>query len=139
MWIGDLNCRVGHKIDYIQKERVTDLDFNDVLNDIPSRQLSMDYTSNRFGDYLLDICKSTNMCILNDRSCVNDKGVFTCFTHNSKSLMDYVVTSYSNFDLIKGFKVHQCNEFSNHIPISLHILIGTCNSVNNLPTRVYSN
>ncbi|XP_053383523.1 uncharacterized protein LOC123541356 [Mercenaria mercenaria] len=138
LWIGDLNSRVGQKSDYIENERITGLDFNDFLNDLPSSRTSMDHSSNRFGDYLLDICKSTNICIMNGRSgCNGDNGNFTCFTHNGESLIDYVLTSYGNFKLIRNFNVHNYTEYSNHSPISFEIITGMCKCNNNSQKREF--
>jgi len=87
---GDMNARVGQTCDYINNDRP--LPDNDaILIDTPLFQVSRDLTSNRFGDNLLDICKSTNLRIVNGRL-NGDQGKWTCITQNGQSVVDYVIT-----------------------------------------------
>ena len=88
------------------------------------QRCSLDRGSNRFGDCLLDLCKSFNIKLLNGRLFPNtDK--MTCFTANGESVVDYVVTSQNNFTSISDMQVHDFNEFSNHAPIIFSLKIGT--------------
>lgn len=85
-------------------------------------RVSKDRTVNRFGDMLLDLCKASGMCIVNGR--YNDdpnNGSYTCMTANGESVVDYLLTSFSNFKIISDFKVHTFNEHSNHTPLSFSI------------------
>ena len=73
---------------------------------------------------LLDLCKATEMRIVNGRIfCNTDK--MTCFTPNGESLIDYIVTGEYNFASFSNVTVHDYNEFSNHAPISFCLKIGT--------------
>lgn len=124
--LGDFNSRIGEKSDFIENERITVQDMNIELNDKPTKRLTMDKTCNRFGEYLLELCKATNMCVVNWRSgCHDDNGCFTCYTHNGESLIDYVITNYSLMKNIRNFKVHGYKEYSNHAPISFGLCIQT--------------
>ena len=65
----------------------------------------MDTVVNRFGDYLLDLCKAAGMRIVNGRIFPNtDK--MTCFTHNGESVVDYLITSENNFSSLSYMIVH---------------------------------
>ena len=122
--IGDLNSRTGGKKDFIVDDSEL-LDFEDTFSiDTPMRRCSLDRGSNRFGDCLLDLCKSLNIKILNGRLFLNtDK--MTCFTANGESVVDYVVTSQNKFTSISDMQVHDFNEFSIHAPIIFSLKIGT--------------
>ncbi|XP_053390478.1 uncharacterized protein LOC128553365 [Mercenaria mercenaria] len=66
------------------------------------------------------------MCIVNGRSGMpDDMGNFTCMTHNGESLIDLVLTKYSNFAYLRNFQVHEYTEFSNHTPVSFVLHIAT--------------
>ncbi|XP_060602677.1 uncharacterized protein LOC132755774 [Ruditapes philippinarum] len=120
-----MNSRVGVKCDFIKDERLTDLDMNNTLNDVPPIRRSMDLNSNQFGDLLIELCKAVNMCIVNGRSGMpGDKGSYTCMTHNGESVIDLVLTKYSNFKFLKQFMIHDYTEFSNHTPVSFRLKLG---------------
>ncbi|XP_053380068.1 uncharacterized protein LOC128548716 [Mercenaria mercenaria] len=122
---GDLNSRIGQKTDYIEHDYDLQGDGNQPI-DTPLPRCSRDFKSNRFGDYLLDLCKATNLRIVNGRL-HEDKtvGKITCMTHNGESVVDYMLTSVSNFDYIDFFAVKEFNEFSNHAPLSFSLKIET--------------
>ena len=49
------------------------------------------------------MCKAVSLRIVNGRLC-NDKsiGKVTCYTHNGESVVDYLLTSQANFNLISN-------------------------------------
>ena len=115
---GDTNSRIGRKKDFIDNDR--SLDDDDVYDiDTPLPRVTSDFTSNRFGDCLLDLCKSTNIRIVNGRL-YHDKNVgkITCMTYNGMSTVDYLLTSQENFNQLSDFEVLDFNCFSNHAPIT---------------------
>ncbi|MEW8546197.1 MAG: endonuclease/exonuclease/phosphatase family protein, partial [Candidatus Thiodiazotropha sp.] len=119
--MGDLNSRTGTKNDFINtsQDRTDSYLFS---NETPSTRVSMDRTVNRFGDMLLDLCKASGMCIVNGRFIGDENnGSYTCMTANGESVVDYLLTSFSNFKMISDFKVHAFNEHSNHTPLSFSI------------------
>ena len=65
--LGDLNSRIGRKCDYIENNAEIDLEFEYVTGTNAPRN-SMDRTSNRFGEYLLELCKAVNIQCHNGRS-----------------------------------------------------------------------
>ena len=120
---GDLNCRTASKADYIENDRhIFFQDSDDV--DVPLQRISMDHGANRFGEFLLDVCKAVNMRIVNGRL-FNDKaiGKFTCTMHNGESVVDYLLTSQEDFAELSHFSINDFNIFSNHAPISFNFRI----------------
>lgn len=123
--IGDLNSRTGRKCDYIDNDSVFgDLEDSSINPDTPSRRQSVDCISNRFGVCLLDLCKATEMRIVNGRV-FHDTDKMTCYTPNGESVVDYLVTSEQNFVSLSKMMVYDYNEFSNHAPIFFAFKIGT--------------
>ena len=123
--LGDLNSRIGRKHDFIYNDSEIDLEFEYTNGDLPSRN-SMDHTSNRFGDKLLDLCKAVNILCHNGRSGLDKDGRLTCMTHAGESVVDYLLTPFENFSDVKNFNVHSFNEFSNHAPLTFSLVINTC-------------
>ena len=85
---------------------------------------SCDFGSNRFGDHLLDLCKSSNFRVVNGRLYGDkDIGKFTCMTYNGESVVDYLVTSQVNFQDLADFYVHDFNEFKfiHHISVNVSV------------------
>ena len=115
---GDLNARSSNKRDYVDLLNGRSNETH-ATGSIPLPRVSQDKGVNRFGDLLLDVCKYTDMRIVNGRL-HNDAhvGSFTCMTANGESLVDYLLTSHENYNLIQDFTVLPFNEFSNHAPLS---------------------
>ena len=119
---GDFNSRTSNKADYVENDRI--LGFQDDTEDIdiPLQRFSMGRGSNRFGEFLLDLCKAANLRIVNGRL-FNDKSIgrVTCIMHNGESIVDYLLTSHENFTEHSDFSIHDFNEYSNHAPISFQL------------------
>ncbi|GFS04675.1 zinc-binding alcohol dehydrogenase domain-containing protein 2 [Elysia marginata] len=91
---------------------------------------------NNYGHKLLDMCKTTELIILNGR-CGEDKhlGATTC---NSSSVIDYALVNYGCLDNFHmNFKVHEfshlLSDVHNHISISLSPMI----NINHLSPSKY--
>ena len=67
----------------------------------------MDHGANRFGEFLLNVCKAVNMRIVNGRL-FDDKaiGKFTCTMHNGESVVDYLLTSHEDFAELWHFSIN---------------------------------
>ena len=91
-------------------------------NEIPSRS-NRDKIINTNGRCLLDLCKTTEMSIVNGRS-GSDIGIgdFTCITHNGKSL-EYFIKDSSSLNLIEDITVWNFDEcLSNvHCPVLIEL------------------
>ena len=116
---GDMNARVDQRSDFIVNDGPL-LDITDQYDmDRPLSRVSSDNGSNRFGERLLDLCKSLNVRIMNGRIGSDQiTGSFTCYTHNGESVVDYLITMQENFDIISSFYVEDFTIHSNHAPIS---------------------
>ncbi|MCG8113230.1 MAG: endonuclease/exonuclease/phosphatase family protein, partial [Candidatus Thiodiazotropha taylori] len=111
---GDLNSRIGVKHDYVENNFGRSDDILNLFNEIPIARKTNDKGINRFGDLLLDLCKATGMCIVNGRLYGDVNGSYTCMTANGESVVDYLLTAYSNFDWLSDFNILPFNEYSNH-------------------------
>ena len=120
--LGDLNCRTSIKSDFIENDRhIPSRDVNTEI-DTPLQRYSMDRGTNRFGENLLELCKAVNMRIVNGRLHKDRSiGRMTCYTYNGESVVDYVLTSQINFNIISDFEIGDFMEYSNHAPVSLSI------------------
>ena len=72
---------------------------NLILENIVNRQngaflrATQDYKSNRYGDVLIDLCKSSDVCIVKSRL-YDDAAIciYTCTMYNDNSIVDYLLT-----------------------------------------------
>ena len=76
---------------------------------------------NEHGQNLINLCRSTNLRILNGRKLGDTIGNFTCFTHNGASTVDYALSSQSLFDKINLFHVSEQMQISDHCKITIEI------------------
>lgn len=80
--MGDLNSRCGDSQDYIEGV------------DIVAERNVVDFTSNSYGELLIQFLISANCCMLNGRNyCKND---FTCVSTKGLSVVDYLIVPHEN-------------------------------------------
>ena len=106
------------------------LEFNSIM-----QRRSMDTgNSNRYGTDLLNMCKASNMIIVNGR-CGADKNIghYTRIDTTGNSLVDYVLASINAFKHIKHFKVNPKFPESDHLPITFELMLGNLNQLNDKP------
>ena len=141
---GDLNAATNIAADFLDQDiQGTNIDWlenvdadieNDqthvVYNYLNERGLlgssSMDTRKiDKHGRDLLDLCKSTNMVILNGRIGL-DKGIghFTRVDTTDCSVVDYLLSSICMIDEVKHFAVHQ------KLPESDHLALAYCIKLN---------
>ena len=66
--VGDINARVGNRLDYINCDcSMSLIDDDDYVPDVPLMRSSLGHTCNSFSHKLLDLCKSTSMHFANGR------------------------------------------------------------------------
>ena len=119
--MGDFNARTAQEHDYITDYSI--LHFPtlegssypvDTFNQQP---VSADYITNKFGLYLLNVCKLHSIHILNGRAeNTDDKGVFTYISEQGCSVIDYCIVSSELFNEVLNFEVMLRPE-SKHMPI----------------------
>ena len=114
---GDLNARVGQRSDYITFDGpLQDLDDHSDI-DQSLALASSDNGTNRYGERLLDLCKSLNMRTVNGRVGLDsEQGKPTCCTYNGESVIDYLITRHDNFRFVKYFCVNDFNSFFKSCP-----------------------
>ena len=98
---GDLNSRTGNRPDYIENDFSLFNNDNDL--DTPLPRYSEDKTTNRFGHYLLDLCKAVQLRIVNGRlfddSCI---GAYTCMTPTGSSSIDLVNGNMEGYKILRN-------------------------------------
>jgi hypothetical protein len=121
---GDLNARVSNRLDYIVSTGKVCHQAENLLDtaiELPTR-VSCDVHSNPFGGKLIDLCKSTGLCIANGRTGKDrSRGDFTCYTSQGSSVVDYVLTSVEFREQIAGFSVCELTPHSDHTPLHLSL------------------
>ena len=114
--LGDLNARTSDVDDFIEADPFLSdyFDFDEtVLNhfnkvsslaqyNMSYKRASQDRIINKQGEHLLDICKSSNLFILNGR-CGNDKDKGK-LTFRNISLLDYGIASVDSLKFVKDFE-----------------------------------
>ena len=116
---GDFNARVGNKCDYIVNDRlIQDLDEIDYHPDVSLYRGTQDMYINAHGRKLLELCKSTNVRIVNGRL-YGDRGIgaYTFCNTLGSSVIDYFITTENNLNCICDFTIEKFNEWSDHAPV----------------------
>jgi exonuclease III len=137
---GDFNARTGNSNDFICNIKLDKFveSFPNNICETESyieKRVSQDVVTNCFGNKLLQICKNTDMRILNGRHTDDaGKGYFTFISKNGKSVVDYVITSSDNFTIVNNFQVADLTTFSDHCPISFSLSIATVDDQHTITT-----
>ena len=120
---GDYNARTQTKPDYIPCEDNTDIPVPrdiyeaDTVGTIP--RCNLDSVSNKYGDNLLQLCKTVPLRICNGRKLGDILGSFTCFTTKGQSCVDYCLASPRLYDRVKTLSVGDPDlTLSDHCPIT---------------------
>ena len=115
--VGDYNSRTSNNADYLiaDDELARLLEYDDVMikyfnkssclsdHGLSVERANKDMFLNNDGRFLLDICKSNNIFILNGR-CGQDKGI-GAFTFKDISTIDYSLSSFEGLKFISDFSV----------------------------------
>ena len=122
---GDFNARIGTRQDFILHDSTycTHLPPN-YISDYPLTRISEDNTVNEYGRELLQLCKGSQLRIVNGRV-GNDKGKgkYMCFTRHGNSVVDYVITSPDFVDSFHQFEVGTLSEISDHCPLLFEVWV----------------
>ena len=125
---GDLNGWTSNNPDFILADESNHMN---VLPDEYTPDRFMDRYSqdigrvNNNGLLLLDLCKQTEVRILNGRA-GGDRGIgkFTFVGSRGSSVVDYILASQNLFDFVSKFKVHDPNILSDHCLITFSFEFG---------------
>ncbi len=118
--MGDYNARTGNLADYLldySGDKKIDVDF--VVNSYePKNRINSDFCTNSYGRKLIDVCKNTNISMLNGRMNGDVPGKFTFHSSIGSSVIDYALVSSELMDQIVYFNVGNANPWSDHNCIS---------------------
>ena len=148
--IGDFNGRTGVLNDVLLMETNDNLDIEnydhpDILNtfnslNIPIHRTNMDTKkSNNNGNQIIEMCKLTEICILNGRF-GTDKNI-GIFTFDNKSTIDYAMCSPNLFANITDFSIDTFDRLlsDKHSPINLTINVDITNVDKQMPNNTNVN
>ena len=131
---GDFNARTHTRPDYLLNEDNTDIPIPQDIYEADTVGTTvrgnLDTITNKYGDNLLQLCKTVPLRICNGRKLGDIMGSFTCFTNNGQSCVDYCLSSPSLFDNVKTLTVgHPVLTLSDHCPLTAVVSV-------NVNTRV---
>ena len=142
--VGDLNARTGCKDDFSLPSDMFETYIPSVIADETdpvtciSCRKSEDSICNASGTKLLDLCKSTDLRIVNGRVGDDDGiGRYTFLANTGKSVIDYVISSQCIFSLFSNFIVHDSYSWSPHRPVQLNVCVNYDRPVDNVDPPVY--
>ena len=120
--VGDFNARTSSFPDYIvnDDDKYTDLPVSYSCDVETIKRLNCDtYESCAFGNQLLELCKMTELRIVNGRKMGDSTGKKTCHQWNGSSTVDYMIADTSVYPLIQTFQIMDTLEqLSDHCPFS---------------------
>ena len=114
MILGDFNARTNTLADFVPK------DGNQFINDVsetslhPKIRQNFDTTINNHGKHLINICKNTDLRILNGRTKGDSLGRPTFHGKNGISSIDYIICDQETFQNVNHFIVKQPTYLSDH-------------------------
>ncbi len=121
---GDLNSRVGSLRDYVtvdDKDEVP-LPKNYEPDTFGTGRVTLDTLYyNCYGRWLLDLCLSSKICILNGRCNGDLVGSFISHQKEGNSVVDYNIISKRIYQRVRMFKVCFMTDYSDHCCLSLRI------------------
>ena len=109
MFLGDMNARTGQLDDFVRNDPADDiylpLPAGCSKNKHVLKRRNCDSSTNGYGHSLLEICKVTEMLMLNGRSLGDSTGSLTCHQYNGSSCVDYVIISQSAVQYVNALSV----------------------------------
>ena len=119
MLMGDFDARTGTEPDFIQSERNYEHRHTiplpeDYIYDNVCNRYNRDSIVNHHGACLLDLCKESNLKMLNGRHMGDAVGDFTFYNINGQSTIDYFIVSDCLLTEAVFFNILPPNDFSDH-------------------------
>ena len=145
--MGDMNARTGILPDFINENGNNHLDLpvNYQTDGVNKIRQSCDDKINEYGKQLIDICKDSQLRIVNGRAPVDMYGQYTSFNKNGCSVVDYSLSDEYMLSNILYFYIHPPNHLSDHSMLSMRIKLlkpkceETCNTSQVPPKFIWSN
>ncbi len=78
---------------------------------------------NTNGSSMIEFCKSTGFRILNGRIDKDNSSVFTYFSFNGNSTVDYALLKQNHFSLIKSLVIKEFSDLSDHCLLEIEIRV----------------
>ena len=122
---GDMNARTAMKPDYVEVDKITDeiAGFTDEETHNKLRG-NIDMKTNYAGLQLLNLCKITDMLILNGRVIGNLMGHYTFYSNNGCSVVDNTVTDKHLLKKILYHTIDSPSHLSDHCLQKLQFHVG---------------
>ena len=120
---GDFNARTGILNDFVSKDGHKFINDTSNYSFQPKSRQTFDTTINNHGKQLINICKTTDLRILNGRTKGDSFGKPTFHGKNGISVVDYIICDQNTFQNIKHFIVKPPNYLSDHSQITTWIEI----------------
>ena len=125
---GDFNARTGKLADFSSTtgKNAIDMISFDSGDSLPMyHRYSDDVKTNKYGKELIELCKSSNLRIMNGYFKNNEStGTFTCYTPRGKSLIDYLICDASFYHNILDFNLDPLCVNSDHRPLVFSVKVG---------------
>lgn len=126
---GDFNARTACDLDFCTDDISTNTEIHDSLVAVDNElgRFNTDtHVVDKHGKFLLELCKSTGLRILNGRTIGDIQGNFTCYSHSgSPSAIDYVLATVNMLNTVDTFFVHEPGPHSIHCILSTIIATGS--------------
>ena len=119
--LGDFNARTAKLLDYIvnDDDRYVDIPVDYIMDVGNTKRNNSDQCTNVFGNRLLELCRASEIRIVNGRKLGDTSGKKTCYQWNGCSTVDYLLADTSTFSHIQTFQVmNLIPHLSDHCPIS---------------------
>ena len=113
---GDFNARTGVQQDFILESDLSNryLPVENYRTDSPLPRKNLDKCCNREGQLLLNLCKNSQLRILNGRSLSDSMGYHTYYHMNGCSTVDYTLCPTEFLSEIKYFAISSPSHLSDH-------------------------
>ena len=128
IFTGDVNARTGTEYDFFTDNEVDFIPCPtlDIQSTNVRHRSNQDKICKGYGNALLDLCKTTDLRILNGRTIGDSLGKLTCYHYNGSSTVDYAIVHMSLLPKVAFFKVHNwMSTISDHCCISFSISVKT--------------
>jgi exonuclease III len=122
--MGDLNGHTQTQNDFSSLDNDSDsnyipLPLNYNADTSMARKIHDTRPPDNRGKEILELCKASNMKIINGRKFGDTNGRFTCYSRNAliPSVIDYTIVDSDIFQEVTYFKVDSLTTYSDHCPI----------------------
>ena len=119
--LGDFNARIAEVPDYIINDDNTfvDVPVDYVTDSGNTMRNNSDHCRNAFGNKLVELCRMSEIRIINGRKFGDTMGKKTCFQWNGCSTVDYMLADVATLPRVQTFHVKNLiPHVSDHCPIS---------------------